>query len=72
MQEIARRIAQVSIESKLPINEIDYVASFKVELMDVVMSWCRGAKFADLTKVRLFAATYSLRLTSCLEANRCI
>lgn len=50
MQEIARRIATVSKESKLPINEDEYVASFKVELMDAVISWCRGAKFMDLTK----------------------
>lgn len=51
MQEIARRIAQVSQESKLPIVEDEYVSSFKVELMDVVMSWCRGSKFSELTKV---------------------
>ncbi|KAG8911349.1 ATP-dependent RNA helicase mtr4, partial [Tulasnella sp. 417] len=51
MQEIARRIATVSKESKLPINEDEYVASFKVELMDAVISWCRGAKFMDLTKM---------------------
>ncbi|KAG8932975.1 ATP-dependent RNA helicase mtr4, partial [Tulasnella sp. 408] len=54
MQEIARRIATVSKESKLPINEDEYVASFKVELMDAVISWCRGAKFMDLTKVSMF------------------
>ena len=38
MQEIARRIAKVSKESKLPINEDDYVKSFKVELMDAVVA----------------------------------
>ena len=52
MQEIARRIAKVSKESKLPINEDDYVKSFKVELMDAVVQWCRGASFADICKVR--------------------
>jgi len=51
LQGIARRIAQVSKESKLPIVEDEYVQSFKVELMDVVMSWCRGSKFAELTKM---------------------
>lgn len=51
MQEIARRIAKVSKESKLPINEDDYVKSFKVELMDAVVQWCRGASFADICKV---------------------
>ena len=50
MQEIARRIAKVSKESKLPINEDDYVKSFKVELMDAVVQWCRGASFSDICK----------------------
>jgi len=51
MQEMARRIAKVSKESKLPINEDDYVTSFKVELMDAVVQWCRGASFSDICKL---------------------
>jgi ATP-dependent RNA helicase DOB1 len=51
MQETARRIAKVSKESKLPIVEDEYVSSFKVELMDAVMQWCRGASFAEICKV---------------------
>ncbi|KAI0051602.1 antiviral helicase [Auriscalpium vulgare] len=48
MQEIARRIANVSKESKLPIVEDEYVQSFKVELMDAVVQWCRGASFSEI------------------------
>lgn len=51
MQETARRIAKVSIESRMQINEDEYVAGFKVELMDAVMQWCKGAKFADICKL---------------------
>lgn len=51
MQEIARRIAKVSTESKLPLVEEEYVQSFKVELMDAVVQWCRGASFSDICKV---------------------
>jgi len=51
MQEIARRIAKVSKESKLPLDEDEYVSSFKVELMDAVMQWCRGASFSEICKV---------------------
>ena len=51
MQEFARRIAKVSKESKLALDEDLYVASFKVELMDAVVQWCRGASFADICKV---------------------
>ncbi|KAE9401078.1 hypothetical protein BT96DRAFT_956641 [Gymnopus androsaceus JB14] len=41
----------VSIESKLPMDEEKYVASFKVELMDIVMQWCRGAFFLGYLQV---------------------
>jgi ATP-dependent RNA helicase DOB1 len=51
MQGIARRIAEVCKESKLPIAEEEYVQSFKVELMDAVVQWCRGASFSDICKV---------------------
>ncbi|KAF8634053.1 hypothetical protein AX17_004317 [Amanita inopinata Kibby_2008] len=51
MQEFARRIAKVTKESKLSIDEDDYVSSFKVELMDAVMQWCRGASFSDICKI---------------------
>jgi ATP-dependent RNA helicase DOB1 len=54
MQEIARRIAKVSKESKLEVTEEEYVARFKIELMDAVIQWCRGAKFSDICKVDLF------------------
>ncbi|KAG5645942.1 hypothetical protein DXG03_004732 [Asterophora parasitica] len=51
MQEFARRIAKVSKESKLTIDENEYVSSFKVELMDSVMQWCRGASFSEICKL---------------------
>ncbi|CEH14365.1 antiviral helicase [Ceraceosorus bombacis] len=51
MQETARRIAKVSIESRLQVNEDEYVASFKVELMEAVLQWCRGAKFSEICKM---------------------
>ncbi|KAL8278381.1 hypothetical protein RQP46_009273 [Phenoliferia psychrophenolica] len=51
MQEAARRIAKVAIESKLDVVEEDYVASFKPELMDAVFSWCNGAKFSEICKM---------------------
>jgi len=51
MQEIARRIAKVSKESKLPIDEDEYLSQFKVELMDAVIQWCRGTSFSDICKL---------------------
>ncbi|PVF97817.1 putative MTR4-involved in nucleocytoplasmic transport of mRNA [Serendipita vermifera] len=51
MQDIARRIAQISKESKLELVEDQYIAQFKVELMDAVLQWCRGAKFSEICKL---------------------
>ncbi|WVF70153.1 hypothetical protein IAT40_004941 [Kwoniella sp. CBS 6097] len=48
LQETARRIAKVSNESGIAIVEDEYVQSFKVEMMDAVMQWCKGAKFSDI------------------------
>ena len=51
LQECARRIAQVSNESGITIVEDEYVQGFKVEMMDAVLQWCKGAKFAEICKV---------------------
>ncbi|BGP51272.1 ATP-dependent RNA helicase mtr4 [Rhodotorula kratochvilovae] len=51
MQEAARRIAKIAVESKMPVVEDEYVASFKPELMDAVYSWCNGAKFSEICKM---------------------
>lgn len=51
MQDAARRIARVCIESKMKLDEEEYVASFKTALMDAVFQWCKGAKFAEVCKV---------------------
>lgn len=48
MQDLARRIAKVSVECKLDLDEENYVERFKPFLMDVVYSWCKGASFKTL------------------------
>eukprot|EP00281_Chroomonas_sp_CCMP1168_P026083 CAMPEP_0206231902 /NCGR_PEP_ID=MMETSP0047_2-20121206/11100_1 /ASSEMBLY_ACC=CAM_ASM_000192 /TAXON_ID=195065 /ORGANISM="Chroomonas mesostigmatica_cf, Strain CCMP1168" /LENGTH=665 /DNA_ID=CAMNT_0053655543 /DNA_START=40 /DNA_END=2037 /DNA_ORIENTATION=- len=50
LREKARRVATVAQESKLTIDVEEYVAKFKEGLMDVVVNWCRGHKFADIIK----------------------
>ncbi|KAJ3352623.1 ATP-dependent RNA helicase mtr4 [Entophlyctis luteolus] len=51
LQQHARRIAQVSMECKLPIEEEAYVQSFRPELMEVVYHWAKGAKFSAICKL---------------------
>ncbi|XP_069483381.1 exosome RNA helicase MTR4 isoform X1 [Ambystoma mexicanum] len=51
MQETARRIAKVSAEAKLEIDEEVYLNTFKPNLMDVVYTWANGATFAQICKM---------------------
>lgn len=48
MQDLARRIAKISLECKLEIDEENYVERFKPFLMDVVLAWCKGASFKSI------------------------
>ena len=44
----ARKIVKVAQESKMVINEDEYVQGFKPELMDVVHAWAQGKSFAEI------------------------
>lgn len=48
IQAQARIIAKISQESKLPVNEDDYLQTFKYQLMEVVFAWSKGASFAQI------------------------
>ncbi|KAK7501044.1 hypothetical protein BaRGS_00007529 [Batillaria attramentaria] len=51
MQDTAKRIARVSKEAKLEIEEEAYVESFRPHMMDVVYEWCNGCSFAKICKM---------------------
>lgn len=53
IQAQARIIAKVSQESKLPLNEDEYVQGFKYQLMEVVYAWAHGKPFAEIWFVYL-------------------
>ena len=48
IQRQARVIAKVSIESKLTLNEEEYVQSFKWQLMPAIYAWATGKGFAEI------------------------
>jgi ATP-dependent RNA helicase DOB1 len=50
LQETARRIAKISIESKIELNEEEYVQKFTSTMMPVAYDWACGAKFVDICK----------------------
>ena len=51
MQDMAKRIATVSKEAKIEIDEEQYVQKFKPYMMDVVYSWCSGSSFLEICKM---------------------
>lgn len=50
-QDTARRIARVSREAKIDIDEEEYVETFKPHMMDIVNAWCNGSSFAEICKM---------------------
>ncbi|XP_035234652.1 exosome RNA helicase MTR4 [Anguilla anguilla] len=51
MQECAKRIAKVSAEAKLEVDEETYLNAFRPHLMDVVYTWANGSSFAQICKM---------------------
>ena len=51
MQDMAKRIATVSKEAKIEIDEEQYVQKFKPYMMDIVFEWCKGATFMKLCQM---------------------
>ncbi|XP_049874701.1 exosome RNA helicase MTR4 [Pectinophora gossypiella] len=51
LQEFARRIAKVSLDAKMDLDEDEYVGKFKYTLMDVVLAWAKGASFLQICKM---------------------
>ncbi|XP_061115503.1 exosome RNA helicase MTR4 [Conger conger] len=51
MQECAKRIAKVSAEAKLDVDEETYLNTFRPHLMDVVYTWANGSSFSQICKM---------------------
>ncbi|KAH6695394.1 ATP-dependent RNA helicase DOB1 [Plectosphaerella plurivora] len=49
--EKARQVAKISIESKMEINEEEFVQKFKYELMETVFAWANGKPFVEICKM---------------------
>ena len=63
-QDTARRIAKVSIEAKLELDEEIYVESFRPNMMDIVHAWCKGCTFAHICTMTDIFEGMSLRRSS--------
>jgi ATP-dependent RNA helicase DOB1 len=59
IQAQARAVAKVSIESKVVVNEEEYLQGFKHQLMEVVLAWTQGASFAAIWYVLPLSLSFS-------------
>jgi ATP-dependent RNA helicase DOB1 len=48
VQQVARGVAKVMRESKMEVDEDEYVNGFKYQMMDVVFAWTKGKSFAEI------------------------
>ena len=51
LRETARRVGTVVEEANLPIDLTAYIDQFSPVLVDVVVEWCKGAKFAEVVEL---------------------
>lgn len=49
--EQARKVHKVYTESKINIDENDYINTFKLTMVDLTLAWCKGASFAEVCKM---------------------
>merc|ERR1719436_306296 len=45
---IARNVAEVMLENKIPIDVEEYVQKLKPQLMDVILAWLEGKRFYEI------------------------
>merc|ERR1712129_639993 len=45
---IARNVAEVMVENKMPIDIEEYVSKLKPNLMDVILAWLEGKRFYEI------------------------
>ncbi len=51
LQDAARKVADVLVDSNLDVNVEEYVATYNSEMMEVCCAWCGGAKFIEVMKL---------------------
>ncbi|PKA61739.1 DEAD-box ATP-dependent RNA helicase ISE2, chloroplastic [Apostasia shenzhenica] len=51
LQETARRVANVQLDCKVPINIENFVSSFRSDIMEAVYAWAKGSKFFEIMEI---------------------
>lgn len=48
LQDTARRVAKVQLESKVQVDVENFVSSFRPDIMEAVYAWAKGSKFYEI------------------------
>ncbi|XP_059313490.1 DExH-box ATP-dependent RNA helicase DExH9 [Lycium ferocissimum] len=51
LQDTARKVAKVQLESKVQIDVENFVSSFRPDIMEAVYAWARGSKFYEIMEM---------------------
>ncbi|PIA59509.1 hypothetical protein AQUCO_00400415v1 [Aquilegia coerulea] len=51
LQDTARRVAKVQLESNVPIDVEKFVSSFRPDIMEAVYAWAKGSKFYEIMEI---------------------
>lgn len=51
LQDTARRVAKVQLESKVQIDVENFVSSFRPDIMEAVYAWAKGSKFYEIMEI---------------------
>jgi len=71
LEAAAKRVAEVSIESKLDLDMDRYLQSFPCNMMNLTYAWCNGAKFVEVCKMtEIFEGSIVRSMRRCEEIVR--
>ena len=51
LKDVARKVGKQMVECKMGVDIEEYVEGFRCELMEIMLAWCNGNKFADIMKM---------------------
>ncbi|KAF0983071.1 hypothetical protein FDP41_011049 [Naegleria fowleri] len=71
LEKAARRVAEVSVESKLDLDVEKYLQSFPCNMMNLTYAWCNGAQFVEICKMtEMFEGSIVRSMRRCEEIVR--
>lgn len=51
LKETARKVAKVTIECGIVLDEEEYVGQFHTDMVNAMFQWAEGAKFGEICKL---------------------